>query len=258
MKRKRLSPARFTASWRWAGGAPLGIGAVTKRPICSSPGSPLLSSSRFTDFTAGIVAGWHSTIFPPYFVAGAIFSGFAMVLTLAIPLRKFYGLENLITIKHLENCAKLLLTTGLIVAYGYAMETFLAWYSDNTYEKFVVVNRAFGPYWPAYWILIACNVMTPQFLWFKRIRTSVSALFVISILVNIGMWAERYVIVVTSLHRDFLPSSWGMYAGTRWDWATLIGSMGLFLFLFLLFVRLLPTVAISEVRELVHKESEHS
>ena len=204
------------------------------------------------DFTEAIVPGWHSTIFPPYFVAGAIFSGFAMVLTLAVPLRKFYRLEQFITIRHLENCAKLMLVTGMIVVYSYAMEDFIAWYSDNQFEKYVVVNRALGAYWPFYWILVAANVLTTQFLWFKRIRTSPAALFVVSLIINIGMWVERYVIIITSLHRDFMPSAWGRFQGTIWDWATLLGSMGLFAFLFLLFVRTMPIIAVAELRELVH------
>lgn len=206
------------------------------------------------DFTAAIVPGWHSTIFPPYFVAGAIFSGFAMVLTLAIPLRKFYHLEDFITLKHLENCAKLLLVTGLIVAYGYVMEDFIAWYSDNEFDKYIIINRALGYYWPYYWILVTGNVITPQLLWFKKIRTSPAALFLISIIVNIGMWIERYVIIITSLHRDFMPSSWHLFHGTLWDWATFIGSLGLFSFLFLLFIRTMPIIAVSELRELVHEK----
>lgn len=207
------------------------------------------------DFTAAIVPGWHSTIFPPYFVAGAIFSGFAMVLTLGIPLRHFYKLQDYITLKHLENCAMLLLVTGLIVTYSYLIEDFMAWYGGDPFEKYVIINRAFGKYWPAYWILVACNVVTPQFLWFKKVRTCVPLLFLISIIINIGMWAERYVIVVTSLSRDFLPSAWHNYRGTFWDWAIFTGSIGLFLFLFLLFVRTLPLIAISELRELLHSQN---
>ncbi len=207
------------------------------------------------DFAIAIVPGWHSTIFPPYFVAGAIFSGFAMVLTLAIPIRKYYGLQDFITRRHLENAAKVMLATGLLVAHGYVTEGFMAWYSDDKFEIFLTLNRMFGPYWPAYWMLIFCNVAVPQALWCKRIRTHIGALFVISLLVNVGMWLERYVIVVTSLHRDFLPSSWGMFHGTRWDWLTLLGSFGLFLTLLFLFLRILPAISISEMRELVHKRS---
>ncbi len=210
------------------------------------------------DFAVGIVPGWHSTIFPPYFVAGAIYSGFAMVMTLAIPLRAAYGLQDLITMRHLDNMAKVLLTTGLIVAYGYLMETFFAWYSANEYEYYMIRNRMAGPYAPMYWALLTCNVVVPQLLWFPRLRANVPLLFVIALVVNIGMWLERYIIVVTSLHRDYLPSSWGMYSGTIWDWATFIGTIGLFLSLLFLFIRVLPMISIFEMRELVHEESEES
>ncbi|MDQ6911288.1 MAG: polysulfide reductase NrfD [Verrucomicrobiota bacterium] len=208
------------------------------------------------DFAIAIVPGWHSTIFPPYFVAGAIFSGFAMVLTLAIPIRKFYHLEDFVTMRHLENSAKVILVTGLIVAQGYAAEAFISWYSDDKFEIYMSLNRMFGPYAPAYWLLILCNVLTPQTLWFKRIRTNVTALFIISLIVNVGMWTERYVIVITSLHRDFLPSSWGIFHGTRWDWMTLFGSFGLFTTLLFLFLRILPAISISEMRDLVQKKKE--
>jgi Ni/Fe-hydrogenase subunit HybB-like protein len=203
------------------------------------------------DFAIGIIPGWHSTIFPPYFVAGAIYSGFAMVMTLAIPIRKFYKLEDFITMRHLENMAKILLATGLIVAYGYMMETFGAFYGGDPYDKYMMLNRMGGPYAIVYWTLIACNIALPQLLWIKRLRTSVPALFAVSLIVNVGMWLERFVIVVTSLHRDFLPSSWGMYYPTRWDWATFIGSIGLFLTLLFLFVRYLPLISIFEMRQLV-------
>jgi molybdopterin-containing oxidoreductase family membrane subunit len=209
------------------------------------------------DFAAGIIPGWHSTIFPPYFVAGAIYSGFAMVLTLAIPLRKFYGLEDFITMKHLENMAKVLLTTGLIVTYGYLMEAFIAWYSGNVYERFMLSNRVEGPYAHTYRYLILCNCLAVQVLWFKRARTSVPLLFVLSIIVNIGMWLERYVIVVTSLHRDFDPDAWGMYHGTFWDYATYFGTIGLFFSLLFIFIRVLPVISIAEMRELVAETQEH-
>ncbi|MDB6040335.1 MAG: Polysulfide reductase, NrfD [Verrucomicrobiales bacterium] len=208
------------------------------------------------DFAVAIVPGWHSTVFPPYFVAGAIFSGFAMVLTLVIPVRRIYALEDFITIKHLENCAKIMLATGLMVAHGYGIEAFMAWYSDDRFDIYVTLNRILGPYAPAWWVLIFCNVIVPQALWFKKIRTRPVALFVIALLVNVGMWTERYVIVVTSLHRDFLPSSWGFYSATRWDWMTFIGSFGLFLCLLFLFLRLLPALSITEMRELVWKQKE--
>ena len=203
------------------------------------------------DFAIGIIPGWHTTIFPPYFVAGAIYSGFAMVMTLAIPLRKYYRLEDFVTMRHLDNMAKVMLATGLIVAYGYMMETFSAFYSGDLYEKFMVLNRWTGPYWPFYWALIACNIVIPQVLWSRKARNNVALLFVISIVVNTGMWLERFIIVVTSLHRDFLPSSWGMFYPTAWDWATFAGTIGLFLTLFFLFIRYLPMIAIFEMRGLV-------
>jgi Ni/Fe-hydrogenase subunit HybB-like protein len=203
------------------------------------------------DFAVSIVPGWHTTIFPPYFVAGAIYSGFAMVLTLLIPIRAAYGMQDFITMRHLENMAKVLLVTGLIVGYGYSIEAFMAWYGGNTYEGFMMVNRVTGPYWWAYAMLMFCNVLTPQSLWFKRVRTSVPMLFVISIIVNIGMWLERFVIVVTSLHRDFLPSSWGRFSPTIWDVSTYVGTIGLFLMLLLLFLRFLPMISIFEMRTLL-------
>jgi Ni/Fe-hydrogenase subunit HybB-like protein len=203
------------------------------------------------DFAVAIVPGWHSTIFPPYFVAGAIFSGFAMVMSLAIPIRKIYGLEDFITMRHLDNMAKIILATGLMVSYGYLMETFMAWYSGNPFEAFVSTNRMVGPYAVVFWILMFCNVLTPQLLWFKCMRTSIPVLFIVSIIVNVGMWLERFMIVVVSLHRDFMPSAWGMYYPTFWDLATLFGSVGMFLMLMFLFIRVLPMISIFEMRELV-------
>jgi len=205
------------------------------------------------DFAVGIVPGWHSTIFPPYFVAGAIYSGFAMVMVLAIPIRAAYGLEDFITMRHLQNMAKVMLATGLIVAYGYLMETFISWYSANQFERYLTLNRWTGPYGPIYWALIIFNILIPQALWFKRARTSVISLWLIALAVNIGMWLERFVIVVTSLHRDFLPSSWGMYYPTIWDWSTYFGTIGLFLALLFLFLRFLPVISIFEMRTLVEK-----
>jgi len=203
------------------------------------------------DFATGILPGWHSTIFPPYFVAGAIYSGFAMVLTLTIPIRAVYRLHDFITLRHLQNMAKVMLATGLIVAYGYLMETFFAWYSGNQYERYMILNRMFGPYAPYYWALIACNVLVPQLLWIRSVRSHALILWVISIVVNVGMWLERFVIVVTSLHRDFLPSAWGTYTATFWDWALFAGTIGFFVFLLLLFIRFLPMISISEMRGLV-------
>jgi Ni/Fe-hydrogenase subunit HybB-like protein len=203
------------------------------------------------DFAVGIVPGWHATIFPPYFVAGAVYAGFAMVLTLAIPLRILYNLEDFLTIRHLENMAKVMLVTGLIVFYGYIMEAFYGWYSANQFETFMIFNRMTGPYAPFYWTLIFCNGLTPQLLWFKKIRTTPATLFMIAMVVNVGMWLERFVIVVTSLHRDFLPSSWGMYWPTRWDIMTFVGTIGLFITLFFLFIRVLPMISIFEMRTMV-------
>ena len=203
------------------------------------------------DFAIAILPGWHTTIFPPYFVAGAIYSGFAMVLTLAIPIRAVYGLEDFITMRHLQNMAKVMLVTGLIVAYGYLTEAFVAWYSADKFEVYVPVNRFTGAYAPFYWALILCNIVIPQALWFRRVRNSVPSLFVIAIIVNIGMWLERFVIVVTSLHRDFLPSAWGNYLPTFWDWSTFIGTIGLFLSLLFLFLRFLPMISIAEMRAIL-------
>ncbi len=203
------------------------------------------------DFAVGIIPGWHATIFPPYFVAGAIYSGFAMVLTLAIPLRAIYGLKDFITLRHLQNMAKIVLATGMIVVYGYAMELFFAWYSANPNEEALILNRMTGPYAWAYWCLMLCNVLTPQLLWSKRIRSSVPALFAIALVINVGMWLERFVIVVTSLSRDFLPSSWDVYVPTVWDWALYLGTIGLFLALLFLFIRFLPMISIFEMRTLV-------
>jgi molybdopterin-containing oxidoreductase family membrane subunit len=203
------------------------------------------------DFSIGIVPGWHATIFPPYFVAGAIYAGFAMVILLAIPIRKFYGVEDFITMRHLDNMAKVMLATGLLVGYGYVMEAFFGWYSANEFEGYMIRNRMTGPYAPVYWSLIACNVLAIQVLWFQRVRRSVPALFIVSVIVSVGMWLERFVIIVTSLHRDFLPSSWGRYRGTVWDWSTYVGTLGLFAALLFLFVRFLPMISIFEVRTLL-------
>lgn len=206
------------------------------------------------DFAIAILPGWHSTIFPPYFVAGAIFSGFSMVLTLVIPLRAVYKLQGLITVRHLDLMAKVMMTTGWIVIYGYVEEFFNAWRSGDIFDRFVDVNRAVGPYAGYFWALMACNVIAPQFLWSRRLRQNVGVLFVVALLVNVGMWLERFVIVVTSLHRDFLPSSWGMYHATFWDYSTLAGTVGLFLALLFLFLRFLPAISMAEVRRSVATE----
>jgi molybdopterin-containing oxidoreductase family membrane subunit len=210
------------------------------------------------DFAVAMVPGWHSTIFPPYFVAGAIYSGFAMVLTIAIPLRKLYGLEDFITLRHLKNMGIVMLATGMIVAYGYLMETFMAWYSGDIFEKYMMMNRMFGPYGWMYWLLILFNILIPQALWFRRLHTNVLVLFVIAVSVNIGMWLERYVIVVVSLQREFMPSMWGMYSGTIVDYAVLAGSLGLFGCLLFIFIRVLPMISIFEMRELVYEKEADS
>jgi molybdopterin-containing oxidoreductase family membrane subunit len=203
------------------------------------------------DFAISIVPGWHTTVFPPYFVAGAIYSGFAMVLVLAIPIRKFYGVQDMMTMRHLDNAAKVMLGTGLIVAYGYSMEAFYAYYSGNIYEFFVLKNRMLGPLAWSYWCLILFNVLIPQLLWIRKVRQNTLALFCTSLVVLLGMWLERFVIVVTSLHRDFLPSSWGMYTATRWDYAIYVGTLGLFFCAMFLFVRLMPMITIFEMRMLL-------
>jgi Ni/Fe-hydrogenase subunit HybB-like protein len=209
------------------------------------------------DFATSVLPGWHTTIFPPYFVAGAVFSGFAMVLTVMILARKAFGLENLLTIRHIENMNKIILATGTMVGYAYGMELFIAMYSGYEYERFAFANRMFGPYAWAYWTMVSCNVISPQLFWSKRIRTSVVATFIISIFVNIGMWFERFVIIVTSLHRDFLPSSWGYFSPTLIDITTFAGTFGLFFTLFLLFMRYLPVIAVSEVKGVMPAADPH-
>jgi Ni/Fe-hydrogenase subunit HybB-like protein len=210
------------------------------------------------DFAVAVLPGWHATFFPPYFVAGAVFAGFAMVLTLAIPARKFFKLEDFITNKHLENMGKVMLATGLIVFYAYIMEWYYGLYSGNVYEKFMLFNRATGPYKHLYYALIVCNGMAPQLMWIKKCRTSPFWLFVTAMFVNVGMWLERFVIIPASLHRDFLPSSWGMYNGTIWDWGMFLGSIGLFLFLLFLFLRFLPMISIFEMRTMLPESRAHS
>jgi len=200
------------------------------------------------DFATSILPGWHSTIFPPYFVAGAIFSGFAMVLTLMIIVRKVMHLESYITLRHIEAMCKLVILTGGIVGLSYGIEVFIAFYSGDPYEQYAFLNRAAGALAWGYWITVACNVLTPQLLWIKKIRTSLKAVFAISILINIGMWFERFIIVVTSLERDFLPSSWAWFAPTRIDAAILAGSFGLFFTLFLLFSRFVPVISMADVK----------
>jgi Ni/Fe-hydrogenase subunit HybB-like protein len=208
------------------------------------------------DFAVAQLPGWHSTIFPPYFVAGAIYSGFAMVLNLIIPIRALFGLQNLITIRTLNNMANVTLATCWMVTYGYIIEAFMSWYSGDVFEQYMMKNRAFGPYGWVFWSLIALNCVIPQLLWSRKVRTTPVLLWLMALSANIGMWVERFVIVITSLHRDFAPSSWRMYIPTFWDWATLFGSIGLFLTLLLLFIRYLPMISISESRELIAQRME--
>jgi len=209
------------------------------------------------DFAIGIVPGWHTTIFPPYFVAGAIYSGFAMVLCLAIPIRAIYGLQDFITERHLETSAKVMLGTGLIVAYGYGMEAFMGWYSGNRYDSFLMWNRLHGPYRLWYLALLICNIALPQLLWLKKFRVSTGLLWLWSFIVLVGMWLERFIIVVVSLTRDFQNSAWGMYYPTKWDWMTFIGTIGLFLTAMWLFVRILPMISIFELRTLLPEAHVH-
>jgi molybdopterin-containing oxidoreductase family membrane subunit len=206
------------------------------------------------DFATSVLPGWHTTVFPPYFVAGAVFSGFAMVLTWMVPARHFLGLKHVVTMKHLENMNKVILATGLMVSYGYVMEHFIAWYSGNPYEMAMFFNvRQRGPFAPLYWLMIFCNVAVPQIFWFKKARTNIPIMWLAAILVNVGMWCERFNIIVTSLHRDFLPSKWELYAPTWVDWSIYLGTIGLFSTLFLLFLKFVPAVAATEVKELRHE-----
>ena len=209
------------------------------------------------DFAVSQLPGWHTTIFPPYFVAGAIFSGFAMVVTLAVPARELFGLKNLITLRHLDNMNKIILVTGCIVGYAYSMEFFIAWYSGALYEKFAFLNRAFGQYWWAYFIMVGSNVITPQLFWFKAVRINIPLMFALCIVVNIGMWFERFVIIVSSLANDYLPSSWDVFVPTWLDIGTMVGAIGLFATLFLLFCRFLPMIALAEVKAILPEADPH-
>lgn len=208
------------------------------------------------DFAVSILPGWHTTIFPPYFVAGAIFSGFAMVVTLLVIVREVFGLKDYITKYHLENMNKIMLLTGMMVGYAYIMEFFIAWYSGNVYERYAFLNRAGGPYAWAYWIMMTSNVLVPQLFWFKKLRTSIPVMFIASLIINIGMWFERFVIIVTSLHRDFLPTSWDYYIPTAHDWGITLGSFGFFMMFFLLFCRALPSIAMFELKSVMRSPKE--
>ncbi|EPG76348.1 polysulfide reductase NrfD [Leptospira fainei serovar Hurstbridge str. BUT 6] len=247
-------------SFGWVGSNKAWSHLETVAMILAALSTPLVLSVHTIvsfDFAVSILPGWHTTIFPPYFVAGAIFSGFAMVVTLMVIAREVFNLKDYITMKHLENMNKVIMVTGLIVGLAYSTEFFMAWYSGNEYEGFAFVNRAFGPYGWAYFIMFSCNVFAPQVFWWKKLRTSIPVMFIISIIVNIGMWFERFVIVMT-LHRDFLPSSWDVYIPTVYDFMMLLGTFGIFFTLFLLFCRLLPVIAVAEIKTVMpHKDGGH-
>ncbi len=254
---KQVVYALFALGWR--GEARHWARFETAYLLLAGLATPLVVSVHSVvslDFAIGIVPGYHSTVFPPYFVAGALFSGFAMVLTLAIPMRHFFRLEDFITVRHLELAAKVLLACGWIVAYGYFIEAFTAFYSGDEFEIAMTKDRFLGVYAPVYWTVLFCNVLAPQILWWRAARRSVWVLFALSLVVQLGMWLERVMIVVQSMHRDFMPSAWGLYVPTAWDWIVLAGSIGFFFFLFLLFLRLLPAISIYEMRKFVHEEKE--
>jgi Ni/Fe-hydrogenase subunit HybB-like protein len=242
-------------SFGWDGSYKTWLRYETVYTLLAGLATPLVLSVHTIvswDFATSVIPGWHATIFPPYFVAGAIFSGMAMVLTLMLIARKTMRLEDYITRRHIDAMSKLLLTTGMIVGLAYATEFLTAMYSGNEYEQFVFLNRALGPFAWAYWIMVSCNVLVPQFFWFSKIRQSFLAVFLLSLFVNVGMWFERFVIIVTSLHRDFLPSNWADYKPTLVEVGLLVGSFGLFFTLFLLFIRVLPVISMNEVKGVLH------
>jgi len=246
-------------SFGWTGGAKTWMHYETVSLVLAGLATPLVLSVHTIvsfDFATSVIPGWHTTIFPPYFVAGAIFSGFAMVLTLLIVTRKVYKLEDYITIQHLELMNIVIIVTGSIVGIAYITEFFIAWYSGVEAEQYAFINRATGPYWWAYWSMMTCNVISPQLFWFKKIRTNIAATFIISIIVNIGMWFERFVIIVTSLHRDFLPSSWAMFYPTSADIGVYIFTFGLFFTLFFMFAKFFPVINIAEVKSIVKATGE--
>jgi len=248
---KILKPVYKFLSFGWTGSARTWSRHESMSLILAGIAAPLVLSVHSIvsfDFATSVIPGWHTTIFPPYFVSGAIFSGFAMVLTLMIIARKAMNLTDYITVAHIESMNKIIILTGSIVGIAYITELFMAWYSGNLFERFTFYNRALGPYAWAYWIMMSCNVISPQLLWFRKLRRSVIFTFILSIFINIGMWFERFVIIVTSLHRDFLPSSWSMYKPTITEVAIFVGTLGLFFSLFLLFIRFFPVIAIAEIK----------
>ncbi|MBN2349554.1 MAG: polysulfide reductase NrfD [Bacteroidales bacterium] len=259
IKNKFIKPIYSFLSFGWKGSARHWSRHESMSLILAGLAAPLVLSVHSIvsmDFATSVIPGWHTTIFPPYFVSGAIFSGFAMVLTLMIVARKAMNIEQYITVGHIESMNKIIIATGSIVGIAYITELFMAWYSGNIYERFAFYNRAFGPYWWAYWIMMTCNVITPQLFWFRKLRRNVVFTFVVSIFINIGMWFERFVIIVTSLHRDFLPSSWSMYKPTLIEVAIFTGTLGIFFTLFFLFIRIFPVVAMAEVKGILKTSGE--
>jgi Ni/Fe-hydrogenase subunit HybB-like protein len=257
-KTRRIVYGLFALGWR--GGNRQWKNYEKAYMILAGLSTPLVLSVHTVvsfDFATSVIPGWHTTILPPYFVAGAIFSGFAMVMTLAIPVRTLFSLENFITMKHLENMNKIMLCTGMMVGYAYGCEFFIAWYSANPYELSTFINRATGPYWWAYWSMLSCNVLAPQIFWSKKLRTNIPAMFIASIVINIGMWFERFVIIVTSMAQTQLPSAWGYFSPTIFDVLTYVGTFGLFSTFFLLFLRFLPSIAISEVKNVLPMADPH-
>jgi Ni/Fe-hydrogenase subunit HybB-like protein len=257
---KNLSAKRVygVLSWGWRGSARHWQRYETAYLILAGLSAPLVLSVHSIvslDFAVSVVPGWNVTIFPPYFVAGAVFAGFAMVIIFAIPIRKWYNLSGMITMRHLDWMAKIMLTTGLIVFYGYIMEFFYAWYSGSKWELFLKDNRLFGPYAWSYYSLIFCNGIAPQILWFPKMRRNTTVLFTVSMIVSVGMWLERFVIIPVSLHRDYMPSAWGMYYPTFWDFAMFAGTIGFFVMMMFLFIRFLPMINIFEMKDLVFKNN---
>ncbi len=256
----KISRAVYGAlSFGWTGGAKTWSHYETVSLVLAGLATPLVLSVHTIvsfDFATSVIPGWHTTIFPPYFVAGAIFSGFAMVLTLLLVTRKVYKLEDYITIQHVELMNIIIIVTGSIVGIAYITEFFIAWYSGVEAEQYAFINRATGPYWWAYWSMMTCNVISPQLFWFKKIRTNLAATFVISIIVNIGMWFERFVIIVTSLHRDFLPSSWAMFYPTMYDIGVYVFTFGLFFTAFFLFAKFFPVINMAEVKSIIKATGE--
>ena len=258
--KNKISKAIYGAlSFGWTGGAKTWSHYETVSLVLAGLATPLVLSVHTIvsfDFATSVIPGWHTTIFPPYFVAGAIFSGFAMVLTLLLVTRKVYKLEDYITIQHIELMNIIIIVTGSIVGIAYITEFFIAWYSGVEAEQYAFINRATGPYWWAYWSMMTCNVISPQLFWFKKIRTNLAATFIISIIVNIGMWFERFVIIVTSLHRDFLPSSWAMFYPTMYDIGVYVFTFGLFFTAFFLFAKFFPVINMAEVKSIIKATGE--